>query len=130
MLKQYRKESKEKFEMMLKELIANAQNQKKEKRNITKQFKYCWKAVLAGYDYLVSTTNNSVVRGNKNKLNDYTYRLSFLVSKDSKMLTNCPNCNAKLKGRGVTVKCEYCGSTINRKSSTMVLERKEMVEQR
>jgi hypothetical protein len=82
------------------------------------------------YDYLVSTTNNSVVRGNKNKLNDYTYRLSFLVSKDSKMLTNCPNCNAKLKGRGATVKCEYCGSTINRKSSTMVLERKEMVEQR
>ena len=54
MLKQYRKESKEKFELMLKELTANAENQKKEKRNMTKQFKYCWKAILAGYDYLVS----------------------------------------------------------------------------
>ena len=55
MLKQYRKESKEKFELMLKELTATAENQKKEKRNMTKQFKYCWKAILAGYDYLVNT---------------------------------------------------------------------------
>ncbi len=54
MLKQLRKNSTEKFKMKINDLVANSQKPKKEKRELTKQFKHCWRAIIAGYDYLVS----------------------------------------------------------------------------
>ena len=81
------------------------------------------------YDYLVSTIDGSVVRGDMNKLNHYIYSLGFIISDKEKIITNCPNCSAKLEGDSSSVTCEYCGSSINRKPARMVLERKEMIHQ-
>jgi hypothetical protein len=80
-------------------------------------------------DYLINTENNMTVRGNAYKTNHYTYSLTFVVAKGKNAgVVNCPNCNAKL-GEGTSVKCEYCGSTITRKASTLTLTRKEMIRQ-
>ena len=54
MLKQLRKNSTEKFKMKINDLVANSRKPKKEKRELTRQFKHCWRAIIAGYDYLVS----------------------------------------------------------------------------
>ena len=54
---------------------------------------------------------------------------SFVVVKDVE-IENCPNCNAKLKGDGATIKCEYCGSTVERKTHALTLTRKRMLNQR
>ncbi len=80
-------------------------------------------------DYLISTDNNMTVRGDANKINHYTYSLTFVVTKGKNAgVVNCPNCSAKL-GEGASVKCEYCGSSITRKASTLTLTRKEMIRQ-
>ena len=78
-------------------------------------------------DYLVNSENNMTVRGNVYKTNYYTYSLTFLVAKKEE-ITNCPNCNAELKD-GSSVKCEYCGSAITRKTNRLTLTRKEMIRQ-
>ena len=80
-------------------------------------------------DYL-ATLDGKVLRGSSSRINDYTYYLGFVVSKEEIELTNCPNCNAKITAKGTSIKCKFCGSNIVRKSHDMVLERKEMVEQR
>ncbi len=82
------------------------------------------------YDYLISVLDGMVLRGSSDYLNDYTYKLSFLVSKESKMITNCPNCDAKIEGDAASVTCTHCGSVINRKTTGMILERKEMLLQK
>ena len=80
-------------------------------------------------DYLINTENNMTVRGNAYKTNHYTYSLTFVVTKGKNAgVVECPNCSAKLK-EGSSVKCEYCGSTITRKASTLTLTRKEMIRQ-
>ena len=80
-------------------------------------------------DYLINSENNMTVRGSAYKINHYTYCLTFIVTKGKNAgVTNCSNCNAQLK-EGTSVKCEYCGSTITRKASTLTLTRKEMIRQ-
>ena len=53
MIKEYRKQSTEKFKLTINELTAKSNEPKKEKRKLTKQFKHSWKALLAGYDYFI-----------------------------------------------------------------------------
>jgi DNA-directed RNA polymerase subunit RPC12/RpoP len=79
-------------------------------------------------DYMVDERSNSVVRGDSSRINHYDYRMTYVLSK-SESTDKCPNCNAKLKGKGNTVKCEYCGSTIVRKTNNVVLAEKKMFRQ-
>ena len=82
-------------------------------------------------DYLLNETSNTVERGDKEHLWDYIYEMAFELHKDGKkIINNCPNCNAKLKGKGATVKCEYCGSDIVRKAPSVVMIDKKMTYQR
>ena len=82
-------------------------------------------------DYLLDENTNTVLRGNANHLWDYVYHLSFELHKDdNKIINNCPNCNAKLKGKAATVKCEYCGSTVVRKAPRVIMVDKKMVYQK
>ena len=79
-------------------------------------------------DYIIDITNNKVLRGKKNKVWFYEYCLSYM--KDSgESIDHCPNCSAKLKD-GSSVKCEYCGSIINRKADKFILIDKKMISQR
>ena len=80
-------------------------------------------------DYLVSSETSEVLRGSDTKINHYTYCLGFLVSSEAKELKNCPNCNAKIKSKGSSVKCEYCGSPIERKTNSLILNDKKMLQQ-
>lgn len=80
-------------------------------------------------DYLASTETGEVLRGAASKINHYTYSLGFLVSSEAKELKNCPNCNAKIKSKGSSVKCEYCGSPIERKTNSLILNDKKMLQQ-
>lgn len=52
-LKQYRKESIKKFNSIIYDLAEKAENPRKEKKELTKQFKACWKALLNGFTYVV-----------------------------------------------------------------------------
>lgn len=61
-LKGYRKESTEKFKTMLSEIVEkeadeNGKKKNKIKKELTKQFNGCWRAVLKGYTYLVKQKN-------------------------------------------------------------------------
>ena len=51
------------------------------------------------------------------------------VKKQDNAKNVCPNCNAKLKEQGSSVKCEYCGSIITRKTNELILIDKKMIRQ-
>jgi hypothetical protein len=78
-------------------------------------------------DYLVDNGGNILLRGNK-KLHKYTYELKLEKSSVTD-LDKCPNCSAQLDAKGKTVKCKYCGTTINRNSTNLVLIKKTMLFQ-
>ena len=81
-------------------------------------------------DYIIDTNNNEVVRGDKNHVWKYNYSLTFTFNKnDAKVITNCPGCNAELPVEGKSIKCEYCGTTINRESTNLVMTKKTMISQ-
>ena len=80
-------------------------------------------------DYIIESDTGSVIRGNKNYINHYTYRLIFEESSVTDV-DRCPNCNAKLKETGQSIECEYCHSIVNRKSGNLVLVKKSMIDQR
>ena len=79
-------------------------------------------------DYMIDEKNNFVFRGDASKINNYDYRMTFVVSK-SESSDTCPNCNAPIKSKGNTITCEYCGSTIVRKTNNIVLAEKKMYRQ-
>ena len=78
-------------------------------------------------DYLINKESQRVLRGSSSKINMYRYSLIFMVAE--KTIENCPNCSASLLEDGSNVKCEYCGSVINRYSKNMVLTDKKMISQ-
>jgi DNA-directed RNA polymerase subunit RPC12/RpoP len=81
-------------------------------------------------DYLINTLTNAVIRGNSSKINNYYYEMQFILSKSDDVLKNCPNCNAKIDEGSPSVTCEYCGSSIVKKSNKLVLTGKRMIVQR
>ena len=80
-------------------------------------------------DYLVDSNTNNVIKGDSNYINNYTYSLTFEKHKDID-IKECPNCSAELPTLGESVKCPYCGSVIERKSTNMVLVDKKMLVQK
>ena len=81
-------------------------------------------------DYIINTNNNQVVRGNKDHICNYNYSLTYTFNKNAaKIITNCPGCNAKLPVERKSVTCEYCGTTIKRESTNLVMTKKEMINQ-
>ena len=81
------------------------------------------------YDFLIDTTNNTVVRGISNKLNTYSYELTFVKTTDYKELEVCPQCGAPVEGNNSGV-CEYCKSTLVSNSYTLVMSKKKMLAQK
>lgn len=77
-------------------------------------------------DYIIDVTTNSVVRGNENIINKYTYQLTF-IKNNNIIKTKCPNCGGELDSNGS--KCQYCRSTIVHETSDYVLSRKRMLYQ-
>ena len=80
-------------------------------------------------DYLINENTGKVLRGRKDKINHYTYKLNFkcdIVTEDN---SKCPSCGAKLDDAN-SIKCKHCKSTIVRKSKKWVLTQKRMLEQR
>ena len=75
------------------------------------------------HDYVIDTTNNKVIRGNKNYLMHNSYLLEYVVSKNNKKITKCPNCGAIIKGRD----CEFCNSHIDTENYDIVLSKKNRV---
>ena len=78
-------------------------------------------------DYVINTETNEVVKGNKNVI-FYTYILTFVINKDVST-DKCPNCIATIDKNGKSIKCEYCGSIINRKSNKMVMTKKNIISE-
>lgn len=78
-------------------------------------------------DYLISKESEKVIRGSSSIIHTYRYSLTFMIS--SETIERCPSCGAKLLERGASVKCEYCGSDINRYSKNLVLTDKKMISQ-
>ena len=76
-------------------------------------------------DYVINTTNNSVVRGSKNIIFNNTYELTFVASKNDK-IKNCPSCGASVDVKSSEV-CEYCRNTIVQISNELVLSKKKIV---
>jgi len=82
-------------------------------------------------DYLLNEETNTVARGEKDRTWDYVYELSYELHKEGgKLINNCPICNAKLKGKSPTVKCEYCASLVVRKAPRLVMIDKKMIYQK
>jgi hypothetical protein len=82
-------------------------------------------------DYMVKEATGEVIRGNDKKHNDYLYELKYVIHNNTdKSIKTCPNCNAEITGDGETIKCEYCGCDIVRKSHKLVLTGKKMISQR
>ncbi len=79
-------------------------------------------------DYLVDSKTNKKIKGSRRR-NNYIYSLTFEKYKDVD-IKECPNCKAPLPTFCESVKCSYCGSIINKKSTNMVLIDKKMLLQR
>ena len=80
------------------------------------------------YDFIIDTTNNSIVRGNANK-KMYNYELTFVKTSDNKSLDICPRCGAPVEANNSGV-CEYCKSTLISNNYTLILSKKEMINQK
>ncbi len=78
---------------------------------------------ISFYDYVVDK-DKKVVRGTDvHKINN-RYYLRFTRSKNAvDKIKNCPNCGAPIKNMA-SQKCEYCGSTIVKSTTNLVLSKK------
>ncbi len=77
-------------------------------------------------DYLVDKDNN-VIKGYKNRNNDYTYRLTFISTNEKENI--CPNCGAKVEKSNSSI-CDYCHSSLVNSNYSWTLSKKEMIRQR
>ena len=80
-------------------------------------------------DYLIDINSNKVLRGEKNKVWNYEYKLSYMRTNISNELNYCPNCGAKLS-EGSSIKCSYCNAIINKETDKFILIDKKMLSQR
>lgn len=77
-------------------------------------------------DYLINKESGKVLRGNKNKINNYYYELVYLINKEE--LKQCPNCGKELERSGGTT-CPYCNSKLVLNNGKMMLIKKRMLSQ-
>lgn len=80
------------------------------------------------HDYIINTINNKVVRGNKDSIIEYIYKLSFIRSKNTNQINKCSACGAKIPNQ-MSTKCEYCGSLIIKDSNNYTLASKKIIKQ-
>lgn len=79
-------------------------------------------------DYIIDIDSKEVLRGNKNRINKYYYKLTFEKTANLEVEKFCPNCGALLP-KGSSVKCEYCRSVVIKKTSNYILTDKKMLKQ-
>lgn len=75
---------------------------------------------VAFYDYIVNNKGR-IIRGDGNIKQRMTYALTYV--RNSKAITNCPNCNAKLED-GQTI-CKYCHAHIQSVTNKLKLSSKK-----
>ena len=73
------------------------------------------------YDYVINEETNSVVFGNKKEKVDNNYDLEYIIDLDD--VEKCPNCGAPVTGR----KCEFCHSVMEKKNTSLVLNKKSLM---
>ncbi len=79
------------------------------------------------YDYVINTKTNEVIRGNKKRIVNNHYLMTFVkTDKEVTGETKCPDCGAKVD-LNTSAKCEYCGSTIVKDAKEFVLSKKKVV---
>ena len=73
------------------------------------------------HDYVINTTNNNVIRGNKTQIHNNEYLLKY--KKKNVVLDKCPACGAKIDDKSNQI-CSYCGTNIVNNNSNFVLVEK------
>lgn len=77
-------------------------------------------------DYIINKENGKVLRGNKNKTNNYYYELVFLMNREAPK--HCPNCGHELK-KGGGIECPSCKSKLVLNNGNMMMTKKRMISQ-
>lgn len=86
--------------------------------------------VIEFYDYIIEQSSGKVLRGSSNNKIRITYNMKFRKTVNAKsVLTNCPNCGAKLEEMNGAGTCKYCGSKIVYENSKWVLTDKKNIGQ-
>ena len=86
--------------------------------------------VIEFYDYIVEQSSGKVLRGTSARKVRITYDMKFRKTINAKsVLTNCPNCGAKLEDMNGAGTCKYCGSKIVYENSKWVLTDKKNIGQ-
>ena len=79
-------------------------------------------------DYIIDINTNEVVKGNKDNINYYRYKLAFIKNTNNEILKECPNCGAPLEN-AQSDKCEYCNTVVIKNSSNYIMTTKKMLRQ-
>lgn len=86
--------------------------------------------VIEFYDYIVEKSSGKVLRGTSSRKVRITYDMKFRKTlNDKSVITNCPNCGAKLEDMNGAGTCKYCGSKIVYENSKWVLTDKKNIGQ-
>ena len=80
-------------------------------------------------DYLIDINTKEVLRGDKNKICYYEYKLSYIRTTNVYEINMCPNCGSPIEN-GQSTKCSYCNSIITKSTDKFVLIDKKMLNQR
>jgi len=79
-------------------------------------------AVIGYYDYVINTSTNKVIIGNKEQRIIYNYRLRFIGYRNE-VLQNCPNCGAK----GTESVCSHCNTKKQNNNHKWILSGKKII---
>ena len=74
------------------------------------------------YDYIINTTNNKTVRGNKNRKLTLIYLLTF--ERSTEIVKYCPQCGADINN---LTECKYCKSKIVNNSDKLKMTKKQII---
>ena len=75
------------------------------------------------HDYIIDTSNNKVIRGDKNRIYDNHYILEY--RKKDERLKKCPSCSADITDN--LDKCNHCGNIIVNNNDNYVLVSKGLI---
>lgn len=85
--------------------------------------------VIKFKDYIVDQTTKEVKRGNKDRISEVTYEMSFRKElKQNSGTIKCPNCGADVE-IDTTSTCPYCHTQLVIESSNWVLTQKRSIRQ-
>ena len=84
--------------------------------------------VVTCRDYIIDVTTNKVLRGDKNVITKYKYKLTFVRTNNVNKERKCPSCRADL-GDQVSTKCPNCGNIVVDESSKFIMTNKKIITQ-